>query len=70
MSDQKPFIPFEGNAIRRALGEPAATGPGYVHRGQIVLHRIHLMAIYGEQTVIWFVLARESVQDKLAHYWD
>ena len=35
MSDQKPFIPFEGNAIRRALGELAATGPGYVRLGAL-----------------------------------
>ncbi len=35
MSEQKPFIPFEGNAIRRALGELAATGPGYVRLGAL-----------------------------------
>ena len=35
MSDQKPFVPFEGNAIRRALGELAATGPGYVRLGAL-----------------------------------
>ncbi|MCY4617742.1 MAG: hypothetical protein OXD50_04190 [Chloroflexi bacterium] len=35
MSDQKPFISFEGNAIRRALGELAATGPGYVRLGAL-----------------------------------
>ena len=35
MSDQKQFIPFEGNAIRRALGELAATGPGYVRLGAL-----------------------------------